>query len=76
MCLRVCYESISNEVTIPLLGDPHELPDILIHARDNNLKHISEILLTYDAPLHAPILWNGQDAYHFNVPQIDSAVGE
>lgn len=74
--MRPFNESTSNEVAIFMVGDLHDNRDIFIHARDNNLKRLSETHPSYDVLYYSLILCNGQDGYRSNISQIQSATVE
>lgn len=64
------------DVCICMTCEPYENCHTLLHAHDLCLKRLSEIRPAYDV-LQSPLfLWNGQDGYKFNIPQIETATGE
>lgn len=64
---------VANEVAVLLVGQQHEKRDIVLHLRDNSLKHIAETHRSYDALQYPLISWQGQDGYHFGIYQMDPA---
>ena len=61
----------TNEVAILMVGEPHDRRDILIHQRDARLQRVSDTHRSYDALQYPVINWQGQDGYHFLIPQVD-----
>ena len=59
----------SNEVGILMKGQEHGKRDIVLQARDDSLKYISETHRAYDS-LQYPLLFSrGEDGYHFGLKQ-------
>jgi hypothetical protein len=65
-----------SEVAIVMVGDQFERRDIIIHRRGEALQRISETHRSYDALQYPLMLWRGEDGYHFNIMQINSATGK
>ncbi|UYV80633.1 hypothetical protein LAZ67_19001160 [Cordylochernes scorpioides] len=61
----------ANEVAVVLAGNQFGSRDIVLHQRDNLLKHVSDTQRFYDALQYPLIFWKGQEGYSFHIPQID-----
>ncbi|UYV76673.1 hypothetical protein LAZ67_14001678 [Cordylochernes scorpioides] len=61
----------ANEVAVVLAGNQFGSRDIVLHQRDNLLKHVSDTHRFYDALQYPLIFWKGQEGYSFHIPQID-----
>ena len=59
----------SAEVAVLLVGQEHGQREIVLQYQDNTIKPISETNRAYDALQYPLILWQGQDGYHFKIPQ-------
>ena len=61
-----------NEVAVILCGEPYCKRDIILKYKDSTIKTINETHRSYDA-LQYPLLYiNGEDGYHFGIPQAGS----
>jgi len=59
-----------DEVAVLIVGQEFTKRDIVLRARDNTLKHVSEIHRSYDALQYPLIFSHGEDGYSINVPQV------
>ena len=50
-------------------GEQHGKRNIILKCRDNTIKRVSETHRSYDAPQYPLIYVNGEDGYHFGIPQ-------
>ncbi|XP_054266833.1 uncharacterized protein LOC128989005 [Macrosteles quadrilineatus] len=61
-----------NEVAAIVVGNDHSTSrDIVLHARDDKLSRVADTHRFYDALQYPIIFWNGQEGYHFDIPQIN-----
>lgn len=66
----------TNEVAVLLMGDQHERRDIVVHSRDTRLQRIYETHPAYDGLQYPLIFWQGQEGYHFNIPQVNPTTSQ
>lgn len=59
-----------DEVAVLIVGQEFTKRDIVLRARDNTLKRVSEIHRSYDALQYPLIFSHGEDGYSINVPQV------
>jgi hypothetical protein len=64
-----------NEVAIVMSGNEFERRDIVLQKRDSNLQRVVETHRSYDALQYPLIFWQGEDGYHFGIPQTDPKTG-
>ena len=58
-----------SEVALIMSGEQHGKRDIILKCRDNTIKRVSETHRSYDALQYPLIYVNGEDGYHFGIPQ-------
>ena len=58
-----------SEVALIMSGEQHGKRDIILKCRDNTIKRVSETHRSYDALQYPLIYVNGEDGYHFGLPQ-------
>ena len=58
------------EITILIVGEPHDHRDILIHQRDAKIHRVIKTHRSYDVLQYPVINWQGQDGYHFPIPYV------
>lgn len=63
----------TSEVAAVVAGSEYTSSrDIVLHARDGQLRRIADTHRFYDALQYPIIFWKGQEGYYFNIPQINS----
>lgn len=61
-----------NDVAIIMVENENCSRDIILKHRDKSLHRVRETHKSYDALQYPVILWQGDDAYHFNLIQTNS----
>jgi hypothetical protein len=56
-------------VAIVMVGNDFGTRDIVIQKINNTLQHVAESRRSYDALQYPLIFWQGEDGYHFQIPQ-------
>ncbi|XP_075451755.1 uncharacterized protein LOC142492724 [Ascaphus truei] len=62
-----------NEVAIVIAGQQFDKRDIILQRRTTSLQRIYETHRSYDALQYPLIFSHGDDGYHFNIMQVDTA---
>ncbi|UYV67959.1 hypothetical protein LAZ67_5002631, partial [Cordylochernes scorpioides] len=63
-----------NEVAIVIVQENCDRRDIVIFKRGSGVQRINEFHRSYDALQYPLVFWNGQDGYHFHIPQLIDGV--
>jgi len=58
-----------EEVAIVMVSNDFGTRDIVLQKRNNTLQHVAETHRSYDALQYLLIFWQGEDGYHFQIPQ-------
>ena len=58
-----------GEVAIVMVGNDFGTRDIVLQKRNNTLQRVAETHSSYDALQYRLIFWQGEDDYHFQIPQ-------
>jgi hypothetical protein len=58
-----------DEVTIVMVGNDFCTRDIFLQKRNNTLQRVAETHKSYDALQYPLFFWQGEDGYHFQIPQ-------
>jgi len=58
-----------DEVAIVMVGNNFGTRDIVLQKRKNTLQRVAETHRSYDALQYSLIFWQGEDGYHFQIPQ-------
>jgi len=58
-----------DEVVIVMVGNDFGTRDIVLQKRNNTLQCVAETHRSYDALQYPLIFWQGEDGYHFHIPQ-------
>jgi len=58
-----------DEVAIVMVGNDFGIRDIVLQKRNNTLHHVAETHRSYDVLQYPLIFWQGEDGYHFRIPQ-------
>ena len=64
-----------KDVAVVLIDEGHGPRDIVVNLRGEGLKSVSESHRSYDSLQYPLIIWQGQDGYHFNIPQVFPSTG-
>ncbi|UYV63108.1 hypothetical protein LAZ67_2003162 [Cordylochernes scorpioides] len=59
-----------NEVAIVVVQESCDRRDIVLSKRGSGVQRINEFHRSYDALQYPLVFWNGQDGYHFHIPQL------
>ena len=62
-------EPMTNEVAVVIVSNEFGRRDIILEKRNNQPQRISETHRSYDALQYPLIFWEGEDGYHFLIPQ-------
>lgn len=62
---------VKNEIVALITGDECGSRDIIVHARNDKLTRVPDTHKHYDAMQYPLIFWEGQEGYHFNIPQVN-----
>lgn len=65
-----------NEVAVVIVDNEYNQRDIVVQRRAEGLQRISETHRSYDALQYPLILWQGEDGYYFNIPQVKPSTGQ
>ncbi|UJR12978.1 hypothetical protein I4U23_000004 [Adineta vaga] len=68
-------EPVTNTIVVVIAGNNFQSRDIVLKKQNDKLKRISETHRSYDALQYPLIFWEGQDGYHFLIPQTDPTTG-
>ncbi|UYV69426.1 hypothetical protein LAZ67_6003541 [Cordylochernes scorpioides] len=63
-----------NEVAIVIVQENCDRRDIVLSKRGSGVQRINEFHRSYDALQYPLVFWNGQDGYHFHIPQLINEV--
>ncbi|UYV76777.1 hypothetical protein LAZ67_14001997 [Cordylochernes scorpioides] len=63
-----------NEVAIVIVQENCDRRDIVLSKRGSGVQRINEFHRSYDALQYLLVFWNGQDGYHFHIPQLIDGV--
>ncbi|UYV63786.1 hypothetical protein LAZ67_2005619, partial [Cordylochernes scorpioides] len=63
-----------NEVAIVIVQENCDRRDIVLSKRGSGVQRINEFHRSYDALQYPLVFWNGQDGYHFHIPQLIDGV--
>ncbi|UYV81931.1 hypothetical protein LAZ67_21000181 [Cordylochernes scorpioides] len=63
-----------NEVAIVIVQENCDRRDIVLSKRGSGVQRINEFHRSYDALQYPLVFWNGQDGYHFHIPQLINGV--
>ncbi|UYV71174.1 hypothetical protein LAZ67_8002034 [Cordylochernes scorpioides] len=63
-----------NEVAIAIVQENCDRRDIVLSKRSSGVQRINEFHRSYDALQYPLVFWNGQDGYHFHIPQLIDGV--
>ncbi|UYV67586.1 hypothetical protein LAZ67_5001306 [Cordylochernes scorpioides] len=63
-----------NEVAIVIVQGNCDRGDIVLSKRGSGVQRINEFNRSYDALQYPLVFWNGQDGYHFHIPQLIDGV--
>ncbi|KAK0052831.1 hypothetical protein Bpfe_017685 [Biomphalaria pfeifferi] len=67
-----CFNApITDEVAIVMVGNEFEKRDIVLERRNNTMQRVAETHSSHDALQYPIIFWQGEDGYHFGIPQVD-----
>jgi hypothetical protein len=58
-----------DKVAIVMVGNEFGTHDIVLQKRNNTLQCVAETRRSYDALQYPLIFWQGEDGYHFQIPQ-------
>ena len=58
-----------EEVAIVMVSNDFGTRDIVLQKRNNTLQAVAETHRSYDALQYPLIFWQGEDGYHFQIPQ-------
>ncbi|XP_073513990.1 uncharacterized protein [Phyllobates terribilis] len=64
-----------DEVAILIVGNDFQSRDIVLQKMNNSLQRVAETHRSYDALQYPINFWQGQDGYHFGIPQTDPTTG-
>lgn len=66
----------TNDVAAIVAGNEHTTcRDIVLRTRNNTLSRVADTNRFYDALQYPIIFWNGQEGYHFEIPQVNPQNG-
>ena len=65
----------TNDVAVVLIDEGHNHRDIALKVRSAGVKTVSETHRWYDSLQYPLIFCEGQDGYHFNIPQVNPKTG-
>ncbi|UYV68948.1 hypothetical protein LAZ67_6001757 [Cordylochernes scorpioides] len=63
-----------NEVAIVIVQENCDRRGIVLSKRGSGVQRINEFHRSYDALQYPLVFWNGQDGYHFHIPQLINGV--
>ncbi|UYV65486.1 hypothetical protein LAZ67_3004489 [Cordylochernes scorpioides] len=63
-----------NEVAIVIVQENCDRREIVLSKRGSGVQRINEFHRSYDALQYPLVFWNGQDGYHFHIPQLIDGV--
>ncbi|UYV75117.1 hypothetical protein LAZ67_12002534 [Cordylochernes scorpioides] len=63
-----------NGVVIVIVQENCDRRDIVLSKRGSGVQRINEFHRSYDALQYPFVFWNGQDGYHFHIPQLIDGV--
>ncbi|UYV78775.1 hypothetical protein LAZ67_16002710 [Cordylochernes scorpioides] len=63
-----------NEVAIVIVQENCDRRDIVLSKRGSGVQRIDEFDRSYNALQYPLVFWNGQDGYHFHIPQLIDGV--
>ncbi|UYV69427.1 hypothetical protein LAZ67_6003542 [Cordylochernes scorpioides] len=63
-----------NEVAIVIVQENCDRRDIVLSKRGSGVQRINEFHRSNDALQYPLVFWNGQDGYHFHIPQLINEV--
>ncbi|UYV76647.1 hypothetical protein LAZ67_14001572 [Cordylochernes scorpioides] len=63
-----------NEGAIVIVQENCDRRDIVLSKRGSGVQRINEFHRSYDALQYPLVFWNGQDGYHFHIPQLINGV--
>ncbi|UYV64029.1 hypothetical protein LAZ67_2006361 [Cordylochernes scorpioides] len=63
-----------NEVAIVIVQENCDRRDIVLSKRGSSVQRINVFHRSYDALQYPLVFWNGQDGYHFHIPQLIDGV--
>ena len=62
-------EPMTNEVAVVIVGNEFDRRDIVLEKTNNQVQRVAETHRSYDALQYPLIFWEGEDGYHFLIPQ-------